>query len=113
MGWLQIKLNFMNFVTLPITLGVSADYAANMWGRLRHETSSSIAVQIGETGSAVALCSATTVIGYSTLLLSNNRALRSFGLAADIGEVTCLFAALLVLPAVFTLLRRFRRNPSS
>jgi predicted RND superfamily exporter protein len=113
MGWLQIKLNFMNFVTLPITLGVGADYAANMWGRLRHETSSSIAVQIGETGSAVALCSATTVIGYSTLLLSNNRALRSFGLAADIGEVTCLFAALLVLPAVFTLLRRFRRNPSS
>lgn len=113
MGWLQIKLNFMNFVTLPITLGVGADYAANMWGRLRHETSSSIVVQIGETGSAVALCSATTVIGYSTLLLSNNRALRSFGLAADIGEVTCLFAALLVLPAVFTLLRRFRRNPSS
>lgn len=110
MGWLSLKLNFMNFVTLPITLGVGADYAANMWGRLRNETSDSVAAQIGETGSAVALCSATTIIGYSTLLLSSNRALRSFGLAADIGEVTCLLAALLVLPAVFTLLRRFRRN---
>ncbi len=110
MGWLQLKLNFMNFVTLPITLGVGTDYAANMWGRLRQESSDSIAKQVGETGSAVALCSATTIIGYSTLLLSNNRALRSFGLAADVGEVTCLLAALLVLPAVFTLLRRFRRK---
>lgn len=112
MGWLQLKLNFMNFVTLPITLGVGTDYAANMWGRLRQESTDSIAKQVGETGSAVALCSATTIIGYSTLLLSNNRALRSFGLAADVGEVTCLLAALLVLPAVFTLLRRFRRKES-
>ena len=53
---------------------------------------------MADTGSAVALCSVTTIIGYSTLLLASNRALRSFGLAADIGEVTCLFSALILLP---------------
>ena len=38
----RLKLNFMNFVALPITLGVGADYAANIWARLRAEGSSRI-----------------------------------------------------------------------
>jgi hypothetical protein len=62
---------------------------------------------VADTGSAVALCSITTIIGYSSLLLASNRALQSFGRLANLGEVTCLLAALLVLPALATwLLRR-------
>jgi predicted RND superfamily exporter protein len=57
----------------------------------------------------VALCSTTTIIGYSTLLLASNRALRSFGLAADIGEVTCLLAALVFLPVLVRGLWRSRQ----
>jgi predicted RND superfamily exporter protein len=94
------KLNFLNFVALPITLGVAADYGANIWARMRKEGPDKIRDVIVETGSAVALCSATTVIGYSSLLLAHNGALRSFGILAVIGEITCLFAALMVLPAV-------------
>src|SRR5262249_17486288 len=99
-GTISLKLNFMNFVALPITLGVGADYAANIWARMRDEGAGRVKTVIAETGSAVALCSMTTIIGYSSLLLSRNRALRSFGLLADIGEVTCLLAALVVLPAI-------------
>lgn len=98
LGYLNLKLNFMNFVTIPITLGVGADYAANTWVRLREDGWESAPDVVADTGSAVALCSVTTIIGYSTLLLASNRALRSFGLAADIGEVTCLFSALILLP---------------
>ena len=68
---------------------------------------------IAETGSAVALCSLTTIIGYSSLLLSRNRALRSFGLFADIGEITCLVAALVALPALARLFLRSGRGPAS
>lgn len=100
LGHLRLKLNFMNFVTLPITLGVGADYAANIWARLRHEGPAAIREVIAATGSAVVLCSTTTIIGYSTLLLASNRALRSFGLAADIGEVTCLLSALIFMPVL-------------
>jgi uncharacterized membrane protein YdfJ with MMPL/SSD domain len=100
LGLLRIKLNFMNFVALPITLGIGTEYAANIWARLRAEGLLSVRLVIGDTGSAVALCSTTTIIGYSSLLLAHNQALRSFGLAADIGEVTCLIAALIVLPIV-------------
>lgn len=104
LGW---KLNFLNFVALPITLGVGADYAANIWARIRREGVDQIEDIVADTGSAVALCSITTIIGYSSLLLASNRALQSFGRLANLGEVTCLLAALLVLPALATwLLRR-------
>jgi predicted RND superfamily exporter protein len=106
LGWLNLKINFMNFVALPITLGVGADYAANIWARLRSERK--ITGVIADTGSAVALCSLTTIIGYSSLLMSHNRALRSFGLLADLGEVACLVAAVVALPALVHFLRRRR-----
>jgi predicted RND superfamily exporter protein len=110
-GLINLKLNFMNFVALPITLGVGADYAANIWARLRADGPERLRTVIAETGSAVALCSLTTIIGYSSLLLSRNRALRSFGLLADLGEITCLTAALLALPALVALVRA-RQAPS-
>jgi hypothetical protein len=102
----KMKVNFMNFVALPITLGVGADYAANIWARLRTEGTGNLGKVIGETGSAVALCSLTTIIGYSSLLMSRNRALRSFGLVADLGELTCLVAALIAMPALLRMLRK-------
>jgi predicted RND superfamily exporter protein len=94
-----MKINFFNFVALPITLGVGADYAANLASRLRREP---IANAMAGTGAAVALCSMTTIIGYSSLLSSTNPALRSFGVLADLGELTCLAAALFVLPTLIT-----------
>lgn len=107
-GTIALKLNFMNFAALPITLGVGADYAANIWARMRADGPSRVKTVIAETGSAVALCSMTTVIGYSSLLLSRNRALRSFGLLADLGEIACLVAALVALPALVRVFTRSR-----
>jgi predicted RND superfamily exporter protein len=109
-GWfgVQSKINFMNFVAIPITLGVGADYAANLWGRLRSDPGATLGEVVGDTGSAVALCSATTMIGYSTLLMSRNHALRSFGLVADAGEITCLLAALVAMPVLMRVFRRAR-----
>jgi uncharacterized membrane protein YdfJ with MMPL/SSD domain len=51
-GVLDMKINFFNFVALPITLGVGADYAANLVARLRRE---SIADAMAGTGAAVTL----------------------------------------------------------
>jgi predicted RND superfamily exporter protein len=109
-GVLSIKLNFLNFVALPITLGIGTEYATNIWARLRRG-GVSMATVLGDTGSAVALCSLTTIIGYSSLLLARNRALQSFGRVAYLGELTCLLAALLALPALLALVARYRRRP--
>ena len=99
---LGLKLNFLNFVAVPVTLGIGVDYAANVVARLLREPRGSYARALAETGSAVALCSSTTIIGYSSLLIASNGALRSFGKLADLGEIGCLLAALLIVPMIAT-----------
>ncbi len=93
------KLNFLNFVVIPITLGISIDYGSNIFTRCRQEGPGSIINVISNAGGAVMLCALTTIIGYATLLTSNNLALRSFGLLADIGEIACIVSAEIVMTA--------------
>jgi hypothetical protein len=109
-AWAQVRLNFINFVVLPITFGIGVDYAVNIVQRWRLEGPGSLDRVLRETGGAVALCSLTTIIGYGSLLVADNRALRGFGLLASAGELACITAALVALPA--WLLRRKRPQGS-
>jgi len=95
-----VKLNFLNFVALPVAIGAGADYAINIMKRKELEGAAGIERAIVETGGAVVACSLTTLCGYLALLLSINGAVRSFGLAAAIGEICTQLSAMLVLPAV-------------
>ncbi len=97
---LKLRLNMLNFIALPITFGIGVDYATNFIQRRRVDHARSIADVVRTTGGAIALCSLTTILGYSSLLVARNQALISFGLLADLGELTCLAAALLALPAL-------------
>ncbi len=94
-----MRLNFLNFVALPITVGVGADYAVNVVQRYRLAGPGQIGRVIRETGGAVILCSLTTTLGYLALTASINGAIKSFGVAAAAGEIACLLAAVVVLPA--------------
>jgi predicted RND superfamily exporter protein len=106
---LNLKLNFVNFAVLPITFGIGVDYAVNLYQRYRQTCS--VEDALASSGGAVALCSITTMIGYATLVTADNQAIQSFGLTAVIGEITCLSAALVALPAVISL--RDRRKVAS
>ncbi|HKC60817.1 MAG TPA: MMPL family transporter [Myxococcales bacterium] len=110
MALLHVRLNFLSAVAIPITLGIGVDYPLNVIARVRQELASggNVRAALLRTGTAVALCSATTVIGYLVLLGSDTGAIRSFGLAAVLGEVACIAAALLVAPAALVVLRRLR-----
>ena len=63
-------------------------------------------VALRMTGSTVLVCSLTTMIGYASLLGSDNLAIRGFGIASLIGEITCVIAALTLVPAIIALGRR-------
>jgi predicted RND superfamily exporter protein len=107
-----IKVNYANFAAFPITFGIGVDYAVNIMARFRQERARRprdglpadplrvVERSVLSTGGAVALCSLTTIIGYSSLLMAKNQALFLFGAVAVLGEVSCLSAALLALPAV-------------
>ncbi len=93
-----VRLNMLNFAALPITIGVGADYIVNLLG-----ATDSLRVDAREAtarmGGAILLCSLTTIFGYFTLLLASSGALRSFGQAAVLGEITAVTIVLIVYPA--------------
>jgi predicted RND superfamily exporter protein len=100
-----LKVNFLDFVALPITIGIGIEYSVNILTRARQEGYDRGREVLASTGGAVALCSYTTAIGYGSLLLSQNLGIRSFGIAAMLGEITCLVAALYLAPSLLWLVR--------
>jgi uncharacterized protein len=103
-GLMGVRVTFLNFIALPITFGIGVEYAVNVATRLRAEPDAAAAVR--STGSAVALCSWTTIVGYGSLLAAASQALRGFGAMAILGEVSCLVAAVVGLPALVSWRRR-------
>jgi predicted RND superfamily exporter protein len=97
---LSMKLNFLNFVALPIAIGVGSDYAINVMKRRELEGNEGIERAFTETGGAVVACSMTTLSGYAALMFSVNGAVHSMGITAALGELCTQFSAMLVLPAV-------------
>jgi hypothetical protein len=108
-----VRINFINFIALPITFGIATDYGINLLLRYRLEhaagTEAALERSVASTGGAVALCSLTTVIGYGALLVADTQGLRTFGAAAILGELACVTSAVVMMPAVLALLERRRR----
>jgi len=100
---LGVRLNFLNFVALPLTFGIGVEYAMNLYDRIEHL--GDIGEGLRSVGGAVTLCSLTTIIGYGSLLVADNRALQSFGILAVAGEVSCITTAMVLLPAAMYLRR--------
>jgi predicted RND superfamily exporter protein len=92
-----LKINFLDFVALPIALGLGIDYAINVAHRAERDDPG---IALRSTGGTVLVCSLTTMIGYASLIMSNNLAIRGFGLASLIGEITCVATALVLVPAI-------------
>ena len=95
---LGIKVNFLDFVALPITLGLGVDYGINMARR-----GGDAIATLRACGAEVFVCSLTTMIGYGSLLVSDNLAIRGFGRASLIGEIATVLAALVLVPAILGL----------
>jgi uncharacterized protein len=105
------KINFVNFIAIPITLGISVDYGVNIYQRALQEKRQPVASALIHSGAAVFLASLTTIIGYGSLLLAGNQAISSFGALATFGEITGLMAALLLVPAFLLLSSGAPRDP--
>jgi predicted RND superfamily exporter protein len=100
-----IKVHFLDLIALPITIGIGIDYAVNLAVRDRQEGDRGLRHLLATTGGTVLLCSYTTAVGYGTLMLSANGGIHAFGLAALLGEISCILMALVIAPAWLALLR--------
>ena len=112
-GLFAVRITFLNFIALPITFGIGAEYGLNVAVRYRQDRDMIRAVI--STGAAVAVCSWTTIVGYGSLLAARNRALQGFGAMAILGELACITAAILALPGMLLWIehRRARRMEGS
>jgi uncharacterized protein len=106
LGWAgfdDLRLNFLNFIALPITFGIGCEYPFNIYDRSRI-LKGDVTAAVKRSGGAVMLCSYTTIIGYGSLLVSDQQAVASFGRLAVVGEIACVAMAVAFLPALLHLL---------
>jgi uncharacterized protein len=109
-GFIDLKYNFLNFIALPLTFGIGVDYPINVFLRFRELKYKEFGKVLSTTGTAVLLCSITTIIGYSTLLSASNQALVSFAKLALLGELACITAAMILLPVLIRLVYARKRS---
>jgi uncharacterized protein len=109
-AYTETRLNFFNFIALPITFGIGCEYPFNVFDRTRL-LKGDVTSAVSRTGAAVALCSYTTTVGYGSMLFSDNQALQSFGRLAMWGEISCVVMALFFLPSLVHLLQRTKKHP--
>ncbi len=103
-----IKINFFNFIAIPTAFGTGVDYGINILMRYISQNKNDtkdhrkkiLHEAMVKTGGAVFLCSATTIIGYFSLIYAHNQALVSYGQLAIAGEIGCLLTAVVLLPAL-------------
>jgi predicted RND superfamily exporter protein len=105
-GWAGMKITFLNFIALPFIFGVGVEYAIHVVTEQRQH--GNVSRTLLSAGGPVALCSWSAIVGYGSLLAARNGALRGLGALATLGEVMCLAAAVLVLPAYFAWIARRR-----
>jgi uncharacterized protein len=105
-AFFNIKLNFFNFIALPLMFGTCVDYGSNIYMRYKEERN--IELSLNNVGNAVLLCSLTTIVSYITLMTAKNQALVSFAKIALIGEITSLFGAFFILPAIIMTIQRVK-----
>jgi predicted RND superfamily exporter protein len=111
-AWINTRLNFLNFVAIPLIFGICVEYAINLYERMRVHAGD-VSAGVRSAGGPVMLCSLTTILGFGSLLAADNQALQSFGRYAIAGEMACISTAVLAMPAALHLVARRRRQRDS
>jgi predicted RND superfamily exporter protein len=114
------KLNMMNLVALPLLIGMDVDYGIFLVSLARSARSSGadagaarekIVSELGTGCYAIAMCAATTVLGFGSLVTTSVPAVRSLGFVVGVGVIGCLYATLFVLaPLLLLRTRRAERD---
>jgi len=108
----HLDFNFLNIIVLPMIIGIGIDDGIHLVNTFTQAKHGDIIDATIKTGRAVVLTSLTTLGGFGSIALSHYPGLRSMGYVACIGIITCLFASIMVLPAIFSIISRRMRKSS-
>jgi len=108
----RLDFNFLNCIVLTMIIGIGIDDGVHLVNTFSQAKNGAMLEGVSETGRAVILTSLTTVVGFGSIALSHYPGLRSMGYVACIGISTCLFASIIVLPAIFPIISSRSRGLS-
>lgn len=104
-GWLTlimvatgIPYNFVNLVTIPIIIGSGVDFGVHLTHRFLREKDMNITIR--NTGGAVLLSGLTTIVGFSSMILSRHNGAYSLGILLTLGIIFCIINGVITLPSV-------------
>jgi hopanoid biosynthesis associated RND transporter like protein HpnN len=98
MGATGLEFNVVNFVGLPISVGIGAVYGVHALHRM--EEIEGEALLTTSTGHAILLSGLTTIAGFASLMTAQHGGLSSFGFVISVGVMANLLVSLVFLPAV-------------
>ncbi len=101
---LRIKMNLYNLVMIPAIMGMSVDNSIHIFHRYRELGKGSLSEVLGTTGISVILASLTNAAGFLGLAFCTHGGLRSMGIVAMTGVLTCLITTLVFLPMILQFL---------
>jgi predicted RND superfamily exporter protein len=99
-----VRFDAANIVVLPLILGIGVDAGVHLVERARQSKAEHGVARLDDivlgTGSAVALASITTFVGFAALMLADYGAMFSLGRLMTLGVGGTIIASLWVLPAL-------------
>jgi len=104
MALFDVPLNPANLIAFPLILGVGADNGVHVVHDYRQRTKGKRYLLNHATGTGILVAALTTILGFGTLLISQHRGLSSLGLVLTLGVTCCMFASLVFLPCLLSVL---------
>jgi len=102
---LGLDFNFINLIVIPMIVGIGIDDGVHFTNTYCKSDHLNLSEEMLKTGRAVILTSLTTLVGFGSIALSHYPGLRSMGYVAVIGIGACMLASIIVLPAIFSMIR--------
>lgn len=98
MGYTGINFNVVNFVALPMSVGIGAIYGVHSLHRMWELNDEKILTS--STGPALLLSGLTTLIGFASLMTADHRGMSTLGFVISVGVLVNFGGSLVFLPAL-------------
>lgn len=93
MAFFGLKISLVNFVGIPILMGIGIDVVIHLLHRMEEEGPGRVRYALLTTGWAAFLSTTTTILSFSALQIASNQGVRSLGLVIVMGLTVVTIAA--------------------
>ena len=101
MGLLGVKINLINFIIMPILIGIGLDDGIHVIDRYFEQRD--VRLTLATTGRSILLTTLTTCLGFGSLALADYHVLSGMGILTIVGVAACFFYSAMTLPAILQL----------